>query len=278
MTNDLLDFEVLTSTIRYNARDDCFSAYDSKLNWYRIPADRVKAYAARFSITMNEAVEELMKFTMVEASNERGLHMRYKPYCIRTNGAIPLVYVKGSVFEDALTSDESCLHSIGIRYESRRGYHVDDLQTGMLLSSHCYRTKLEAESAYFSEIKGRFEDFMKTEHYREKREELSRLLVELDDCAIEGTIWQAQKVANPFAIDLELRTRLANGILLNISTHYADSKFRAKTDRFECLCADEWQVIDAICRRLRKLDGIDLATSDEVQIENEITDLLGRQR
>lgn len=60
------DINVLTSTIRYNVRTNNFSAYDSSLHWYSIPAERVKAYAVRFGITQNEAVEELIKLAMIE--------------------------------------------------------------------------------------------------------------------------------------------------------------------------------------------------------------------
>lgn len=60
------DIIVLTSTIRYNVRTNNFSAYDSALHWYSIPAERVKAYAMRFGISQNEAVEELIKLAMIE--------------------------------------------------------------------------------------------------------------------------------------------------------------------------------------------------------------------
>lgn len=60
------DINVLTSTIRYNVRTHAYSAYDSALHWYSIPAERVKAYAVRFGITQNEAVEELIKLAMIE--------------------------------------------------------------------------------------------------------------------------------------------------------------------------------------------------------------------
>lgn len=60
------DINVLTSTIRYNVRTNTFSAYDTALHWYSIPAERVKAYAAQFGITQYEAVEELIKLAMIE--------------------------------------------------------------------------------------------------------------------------------------------------------------------------------------------------------------------
>lgn len=60
------DIDVLTSTIRYNVRTHAYSAYDSSLHWYSIPAERVKAYAARHGITNEEATEELIKFAMIE--------------------------------------------------------------------------------------------------------------------------------------------------------------------------------------------------------------------
>lgn len=60
------DIDVLTSTIRYNVRTHAFSAYDTALHWYSIPAERVKTYAVRFGITQNEAVEELIKLAMIE--------------------------------------------------------------------------------------------------------------------------------------------------------------------------------------------------------------------
>lgn len=68
------DINVLTSTIRYNVRTNNFSAYDTALHWYSIPAERVKAYAMRFGITQNEAVEELIKLAMIERGFEHAEH------------------------------------------------------------------------------------------------------------------------------------------------------------------------------------------------------------
>lgn len=68
------DIDVLTSTIHYNALYNSFTAYDSNLHWYSIPAERVRPYAARYGLTNDEAVEELIKFAMVERGFEHAKH------------------------------------------------------------------------------------------------------------------------------------------------------------------------------------------------------------
>lgn len=198
-------------------------------------------------------------------------------FCIRTEKG--LYAVPGYTFEVEYSSYD---HVFKIGLQKERGkWLLTDCDTGMRLNVTAYETRQAAIDAYFNNYGARLLNLylaspMNENYYSRIRNEFSELLEERKRLSSDNRmiIYQARKVTDPFALELEFAIYGKDSIYFDAVLHHVDIRTKSKSARFSGDGEDILHVIDLICRNMRAYDGLDFETSDEVQIENEVTKFL----
>lgn len=171
-------------------------------------------------------------------------------------------------------------HVFKIGLQKERGkWLLTDCDTGMRISQIEYKTRQKAIDGYFDNWGKKLLNLYLTDYngyYSNIRQEFSKMLGDLKCQMSNGhmIIYQARKVANPFALELEFAIYGKDSIYFDAVLHHVDIRTKSKSARFSGDGEDILHAIDLICRNMRAYDGLDFDTSDEVQIENEVTRFL----
>lgn len=198
-------------------------------------------------------------------------------FYIRTDKG--LYGVSGYTFETEYAGYD---HVFKIGLQKERGkWLLTDCDTGMRLNAIAYETRQKAIDAYFDVYGAKLLNLylaspMNENYYSRIRNEFSEMLEDLKRQASDNhlIIYQARKVVDPFALELEFSIYGKDSIYYDAILHHVDIRTKSKSARFSGDGEDILHVIDLICRNLRTYDGLDFETSDEVQIENEVTKFL----
>lgn len=187
--------------------------------------------------------------------------------------------VSGYTFEVEY-ADYDHVFKTGI-YKEHGKWILTDCDTGMMLTARRYETRQKAIDDYFATWGKRLLNLylvppMDKNYYSQARNEFSEMLDDLKRQASDNhmIIYQARKVVDPFALELEFAIYGKDSIYFDAILHHVDIRTKSKSARFSGAGEDILHVIDLICREMRLYDGLDFETSDEVQIENEVTRFL----